>query len=49
MKSFEMGGPDTTVEDKRVTHLCVCGLLTRRGSGEMGLSLHVAECQQRKD
>lgn len=31
MKSFEMGGPDTTVEDKRVTHLCVCvwGLLTR--------------------
>lgn len=31
MKSFEMGEPVTTVEDKRVTHLWVCvwELLTR--------------------
>ena len=30
-KNFDTGGPDTAVEDKRMTHLCVrvWGLLTR--------------------
>lgn len=51
MKSFEMGGPDTTVEDKRVTHLCVCLGITNkvRFRRNVPLSLHVVLCQQRKD